>query len=213
MKINFRFTILGFFIILLLASIKPVLAAVRCETQYGGREVCVRTGQLQVDKEVFNPQEKKFVDNLGLNDYKFSPGEEVAFKIKVKNVGDAPLSGVNVMDTLPSLLNSSGGSPFFQIKELKVGETKEQEIKVRVVSADKFPGDKSIVCVVNAAQAVSGEDKDRDTTQLCLERKLPLEKGAPAVLPPTGPEHWLAVIISSILVGTTGIYLIRVSKK
>ena len=41
---------------------KPSVAAVRCETQYGGNEVCVTTGQLQINKEVFNDEVIKDLD-------------------------------------------------------------------------------------------------------------------------------------------------------
>lgn len=208
-----------FFIIILGAIISlfllvtPTFAAVRCETQYGGREVCVRTGKVQIDKEVFDPQQKKFVDNMGLNDYKFSPGEEVTFKIKVKNVGDDNLPLINVIDTLPSMFQNPGGSPLFQLKDLKPGEEKEKEIKAKVVASDKFPADKSVLCVVNAAEAVSGSDKDRDTAQVCLERKVLPQKRAPKVLPQTGPEHTILFTVLSLLALTSGIYLVKFNKR
>lgn len=188
--------------------VTPALAAVRCETQYGGNEVCVRTGNLQVNKEVFDPQRNIFVDNLTLNDHRFTPGEEVRFKITVKNVGDATLDNVNVMDTLPNMLTSGDGNPFFQLKDLAAGKSEEREIKVKVVGADKFPADKSVLCVVNSAEAVSGDNKDHDAAQLCLERKV-----FPKQLPPTGPEHWFMALFGSFLAGTTGIYLLKFSKK
>lgn len=206
-KILFSLLLLGFSLVFARAT----FAAVRCETQYGGKEVCVRTGKLQVNKEVFDPRNKKFVDNLGLNDHKFSPNEQVVFKIKVKNVGDNTFDTINVLDILPDLLKTDG-NPQFQIKDLKVGEEKEQEIKVKVAPADKFPKDKSVLCVVNAAEAQAGEDKDRDTAQLCLERKVLPQKGAPPVLPPTGPEHTLLFTVLSLLALTSGIYLVRVRK-
>ena len=59
-------------------------AAVRCESQYGGGEVCTRTGELQVDKKVWNVNSNSFVDNMGLSDHVFVAGEEVTFKLKVK---------------------------------------------------------------------------------------------------------------------------------
>lgn len=200
-----------------LIGAKSVSAAVRCEIQYGGREVCVTIGQLQVNKLVCKPVEVEekggkqirceFVDNLGLNDHKFGPGEEVTFKIKVKNVGDRTLTDVNVMDTLPNLLTTGNGNPFFQIKELKPGEEQEREIKAKVVSADRFPA--NVLCVVNAVEAVSGDQKDRDTAQLCLEKKVPVAKE----LPPTGPEHWFMLAVGSLLSLTAGIKLVRLSKK
>ncbi len=188
----------------------PVFAAVRCEVQYGGQEVCVRTGQLQIDKEVFDPQNKKFVDNLGINDYRFSPGEEVTFKLKIKNVGDATFDLVNVMDTIPNMFESPGGLSF-QLKDLKAGEEREKDIKAKVVASDKFPVDKSVLCVVNVGEAVSGDNKDRDTAQVCLERKV-LGKGVPQVLPPTGPENWLVILGGSLLSLITGVYLLKLSK-
>jgi hypothetical protein len=72
------------------------------------------------------------------------------------------------------------------------------------VSADKFPSDKTTICVVNTAETWSGEEKDKDTAQVCLEKKV---LGV-AVLPPTGPEGWLAVLLFSVVAGSTGIYLL-----
>lgn len=195
-------------------SLTPSYSAVRCETQYGGREVCVRTGQLQIDKEVFNPQESKFVDNLGINNHKFTPGEEITFKLKVKNVGDATFDKVSVTDTLPSLLELTSGSTSFEISDLTPGETEEREIKTKVAASGNFPGDKTIVCVINTAEVISGSEKDRDTTQVCLERKVVgPAPGAPPVIPPTGPEDWLPLFVLSLLTSATGLYLIKLNRK
>lgn len=180
------------FTLLCLILPKETFAAVRCETQYGGREVCVTTGQLQIDKEIFDPINNKFVDNLGINDHRFVPGELVVFKIKVKNVGDAKIDKVQVSD-IPqaNFFELATGSLNFDLTDLKVGETQEGEIKLRVVAQDKLPP--NIICVINGAEAVSGNERDKDTTQLCLEIKvLGVEKGAPPQeMPETGAETWL----------------------
>lgn len=191
-------------------SLSPAYSAVRCETQYGGREVCVRTGQLQIDKEVFNPQENKFVDNLGINDHKFTPGEEITFRLKVKNVGDATFDTVSVSDSLPSLLELSSGSASFTLNNLTPGGTQESEIKTKVAASGNFPVDKTLVCIVNTAQVSSGNETDKDTAQVCLERKAvgPAPVAKPAALPPTGPGDWLPLLVLSLLTGTTGLYLI-----
>lgn len=208
----FQVAFTGIVLSLIFLTVSPVFAAVRCEMQYGGRENCVRTGQLQIDKKVFDPKNKKFVDNLGINDYHFSPGEETTFKLKVKNIGDETFNQINVIDTLPSFLASPGGSLFFKIKDLKAGEIRELEVKARVISANNFPTSKNLICVINTAQAAAENEKDRDTAQLCVERKV-LGKGVPTVLPPTGPENWLAVILGSIIAAATGLFLVKVSKK
>lgn len=149
-----------------------VSAAVRCETQYGGTQVCVTTGQLQVDKEVFDPQNKKYVDNLGINDYKFSPGELISFRISIKNVGDATLGNIAVTDIPQAgFLDLVTGALNFNLTNLAPGETRQQELKLRVVDESKLPQN-NVICIINAAEASADSNKDRDTAQLCLERKV-----------------------------------------
>jgi hypothetical protein len=87
------------FAIFLFLANKITFAAVRCETQYGGGETCVRTGELQINKEVWDSDNNQFVDNLNLSSHRFAPGDEVIFKLKIKNVGDATFDTVHVKDT------------------------------------------------------------------------------------------------------------------
>lgn len=195
--------VLVLFFVLALAA-KPLLAAVRCEIYYEG-EVCVRTGELQIDKEVWDVEDGLFVDNMGLTDYKFAPGEEITFKLKIKNVGDETFAKVYVQDTLPDYLELVSGDLSFEIDDLVVGETEEREFKARVVSADRFPYDKTVICVVNTAEARADDEGDKDTAQVCLEKKV---LGL-VVLPPTGPEDWLVVLLSSGLIGILGVYLLK----
>jgi uncharacterized repeat protein (TIGR01451 family) len=195
------------FVLILLFVAKPLLAAVRCETYYGG-EVCVRTGELQIDKEVWDIEDGLFVDNMGLTDYKFAPGEEITFKLKIKNVGDEKFDKVYVKDTLPDYLELISGDLEFEIDDLEVDETEEREIKARVVSADKFPDDTTI-CDKNTAEVWSGDEKDKDTAQICMEEKVLGVK----VLPPTGPEYWLGLLLFSIAAGAIGLYLTKFNKQ
>lgn len=187
---------------------KNAQAAVRCETQYGGGQVCVRTGELQIDKKVWHPQNKLFVDNLGIFDYKFAPGEEAIFQLNIKNVGDATFDKVTVQDTLPPYFELTSGSLSFEISDLTPGETETREIRARVVSAEKIPNDKTVICNVNTAEVWSGDNRDRDTSQVCLEKKV---LGV-AVFPPTGPQGWWVVLLSSLITGATGIYLLKFKK-
>lgn len=185
-------------------------AAVRCETQYGGGEACVKTGELQIDKKVFNPDTREFVDNLGLsvNIHRFAPGEEIVFKFVLKNVGDNTFDRVLVSDTLPDFVELVSGSTSFEIRDLTPGESEEREIRVRVVGADRFP-DGRTVCVVNAAEAVAGDERDRDTSQVCLQEKV---LGAVTVLPRAGFENWMIFPFSALSV-LIGISLLRFSRR
>ncbi|MBU3957057.1 DUF11 domain-containing protein [Patescibacteria group bacterium] len=184
--------------------VKPAKATVYCDTQYG--EVC-REIELLIDKMVWDPVNGKFVDNLGINDYKFAPDEEITFRLEVKNVGDETFAKIDVRDYLPNYLEHISGDIDFEIKDLEPDETEVREFKARVVSADKFPSDESIICVVNRAEAWNGDEKDEDTTQVCMEKKV---LGV-TELPPTGPENWLLILPFSLLAGLVGLYLRKFS--
>lgn len=204
--------ILSIITVLLIASLfvatKSAQAAVRCETQYGGGQVCVRTGQLQVNKRVLDPDSKTFVDNLGLSSKRFRPSDEITFKIEVKNVGDATFNKVTVTDTLPSRLELVSGSLTFDLTNLTAGQTESRDIKVRVVSADRFPSDQSVICDVNTAGARSDtNESDRDTAQVCLEKV-----AGQVTLPKAGPQGWFLTLLLSTIAGATGIYLTKFSK-
>lgn len=168
-----------------LLTAKSARAAVRCETQYGGGESCVKTGQLQIDKEVWNPDTEKFVDNLGLSDHKFSPGDEIVFKLRIKNVGDETFSKVEVRDYLPELIYLTNGDISFDINDLHAGDVVETEIKTKVVDANQFPNNKSVVCEVNTAETWSGDERDKDTAQVCLTTNV---LGI-SIMPKTGPSE------------------------
>lgn len=174
------------FVIGLLFFSKPIFAAVRCETQYGGNEVCITTGQIQINKEVFDPQNQKYVDNLGINDYKFSPGELISFRISIKNVGDVSLGKVTVTDIPQAgFLDLATGTLNSNLTDLQPGETRQQELKLRVVDASELPQN-NVICIINAAEATANDNShDKDTAQICLERKV-LSAVAVKELPKTG---------------------------
>lgn len=182
-----------------LVLVHPIKAAVRCETQYGGSQVCVQTGQLQVNKKVCDPgkggcdDNGNFVDNL-TDANRFLQGNEVVYKIEIKNVGDATFDKIAVRDTLPSQLQLTSGDLNFDIASLAPGQTAQKLVKTKVVNMDN-------TCPINTAEAQSGDQKDRDTSQICLGA------GKPS-LPQAGPQDWLMVLGLSALAGATGTYLL-----
>lgn len=203
---------------------KPAFAAVRCETQYGGTQVCVTTGQLQVNKQIFcdpalsgnedkqicKDTSDRFIDNMGLNFHRFSPGEEVRFRIKVKNVGDVTLSNVAVSDTPQAgFFELTSGSLNFNLTNLQPGETRDQELKFKVVDTASFPQN-NVICVINTANASADNFSDRDTAQLCLEKKV---LGVQAKeLPKTGFGTWL-ILFGSVLSLAIGFKFTRFGNK
>jgi len=208
---------LSLFILLLTLTItilntiatRPALAAIRCETQYGGGQVCVKTGELQINKKVWDPQGQKYIDNLGITSYKFTAGEEIIFQIEIKNVGNETLDKVNVQDTLPNYLELSSGDLFFEINSLEPGKSEKREIKAKVVSVDKLPSDKTLICEVNTAEGWTDDEKDKDTAQICIEKRILGVNN----LPPTGPKGWLIISLLSLSSGIIAIYFLKNSQK
>lgn len=199
----------------LLASVAaPAFGAVSCVTQYGGQygsgQVCVKTGELQINKEVLNPKTSQFVDNIpveGKDAYNFAPNQEVTFRLTIKNNGDEKLDNVQVVDTLPSFLQQVSGQEYsFTIATLAVGQSVQKEIKAQVVEIAKLPQDKTVTCDTNRASAQSGNEFDQDMAQLCVEKKIAKE------LPRAGAEDALAIIVSSGIFGFVGNKLIRAKK-
>ena len=201
--------VLSILLILITITAQPIFASVRCETQYGGGQVCVKTGELQINKKVWDSQNQTFVDNLGITSHKFTGGEEVIFQIEIKNVGDETFDKVDVQDTLPNYLELSSGKLFFTIENLEPGESETREIRAKVVSADKLPNDKTLICDVNTAEGWTDDKKDKDTTQICIEKRI---LGV-TQLPPTGPKDWLIISLLLLTSGLLGIYLLISRKK
>lgn len=184
---------------------KGINAATNCQTQYGGGTNCQVISQIIVEKDVFDPDNNKFVKNLGINDYKFAPGDEIRFQIKVKNSGDSDLTNVKVKDTLPEKLYFTNGPSSwndkimsFNIDSLKSGETKQFEVKARVVPDDQLPAN-SLICKDNLVQVTAGDQNDQDTARVCFERKVQGKK----VLPVTGVNPFLTIFF--ILIAVVGL--------
>ncbi len=186
---------------------KNAKAIVRCETQYEG-EVC-REIELLLDKKVWDPKNSEFKDNLvgvSANIYKFAPGEEITFRLKIKNVGDEKFDKVYVKDTLPDYFELVSGDLEFEIDDLDPDEEVEREFKVRVKSVENLPNE-SPICdtnTTNRAKAWSGDEVDEDSSQVCIARKV-----LAAELPPTGPQNTILLLGFSLLSGLTGISLIK----
>jgi len=168
LKFNLVVFLLSLAILNIILS-QPTFASIRCETQYGGGQVCIKTGELQINKKVWDPQSKAFIDNLGITSYKFTAGED----------------------------------------NLEPGESETREIKAKVVSIDKLPGNKTLVCEVNTAEGWTNDEKDKDTAQICIEKRI---LGV-TQLPPTGPKGWLTISLLSLLSGLLTIYFLKISQK
>ena len=188
MKLKYLLT---FLILLTIGlAVGPKSAGAYVTTYYG--EI-PPAGLIELYKKVKDPSANSFVDNLGVNDYKFAPGEEIIFQIKVKNNGKIDFENVKIADYLPSYVELVSGQTEINFQDLKPDETRDFEIKVKVVTADKLPSQQGLYCLVNKAEVVADNQKAEDTTQACIESKV---LGA-AVQPKAGVN--LLVLGSSFL--------------
>jgi len=195
----------------ILLSANSVLASgsVRCETQYGGGQVCVTSSSVQVDKKVCDISTKNcdpdqnYFDNMTLSNHIFQIGEQVIYRIKVTNTTNETVSKVTVTDSLPNYLvlnpNSTNNKTSYEITNLKPGASDVRRIDTLVTS--NLP--QGMYCVLNKVQAqAAGEQPDEDTAQVCLG------KGAlVTTVPQAGPEASQLILISSLLLTGSGIFL------
>lgn len=177
--------------------IKPVLASVYCVTQYGGGQNCTTT-QLTVNKTVWNPDSKSYVDNLTLANHRFQNGDEVDFKVDITNSGSLTLTGITFTDMLPANLVWSGGDSLTStIGSLDPGQTITKYIKTKVTGVNY------LICEINTAIANSDQGNSSDTSQACMGQGEVKATQTPA----TGPEMLIWAVLPSI--GGLGYFLKR----
>lgn len=204
--------ILVTFLLSLAIYLLPVASAfadgVSCQPIYGGGQTCLTIGNVIIDKKVMNPANNTFVDNLGINDPRYSPGFVANFRLEVTNSGNTNISKVEVKDILPQYVEFATGPGNFDAKtktltfaldNLAPNETRTFVIVGKIVGINQLPANQAIVCVVNQATATANGNRSQDNSQFCIEKSVATPKGGfpvqtpPAITttPSTGPESFV----------------------
>jgi len=187
----------------------PKVIAQSCTTQYGGTTTCVSTN-LTINKQVESPASHLFMENLS-SDTPFSIGNDVHFRLIIKNTGSQTLSTVTVKDIFPKELifkagpgtvDSVGNTLTFTLDNLNAGESRTLEL-LATVDANKINKDRSISCVINTAQVSMSNQSDQDTAQLCIQTNV---LGATTL--PTAGSNDFALLLPFAGLGLTGIALL-----
>ena|SRR3989344_4841070 len=164
----------------LMLSASQVKAS-ECTPNYGGGETCVndKDAKLRVNKEIWNPETKKWVDHIDSKSYMFDAKDKILFRITVKNVGDVKITDIKVEDILPSYVRYLDGDGDgknddekveFKKFDLDEGEKKSFEFRARVASSNILPKD-SKICLTNIAKAKGQKDdsEDRDDEESAVD--------------------------------------------
>lgn len=159
----------------------------------------------------------EYVDNLSVTDYKFKPGQEIYFQLKVKNTSSQNLNNVVVKDYVPSYIEPIEGPGSFDegsrtitinVGSFSVDEEKVYVMKMKILSQDKLPADKGLFCLVNKADASTNGTYDDDTSQFCLEK----EVIAAAKVPSAGPELGMLLLVGELTALGLGVMLRKMAR-
>lgn len=231
-----RLVILALGLFALLIAATPSSAEVVCQPIYGGGQTCVEVGKVSVDKKVKHPQTETFLDGLNINDPRFSPSQDITFRITVTNATDSDIAKIVVKDTFPQHMTFvSGPGSFdantrvltFDVENLAARKSQTFTIVGRIADIKQIPASQDIFCVVNQATASVNGQTATDNAQFCIESKpaptavptkasvtkggLPVVTSVPMEeTPATGPEMiGLAALLPA---GVTGWFLRRKAK-
>lgn len=210
-----------------LANTGSVSANDGCTPIYGGGQTCPPPGDITIDKTVQTPQNGIFVNNLTVNDPKYTPGQSVNFKIVITNTTSTKISKVTINDVFPSYLTFESGSGnydsgkntlTFTLDNLNGGESRTYDLKAKIIDSASIPFTNGVVCVVNQAIGTTSDNKSaQDNSQLCIQKETVTKGGLPVApapkvttTPPTGPE--MLPLLALIPGGLAG-YLLRKKSK
>lgn len=184
---------------------------------YGCTGDCTTPNDLTVNKQVYNPITKVYVENLGPTDTTFAAGETVEFKLKVTN-GSGETMDVTLEDTLPPHMIWLGGDGNYDANTNKVtvklgqmtaGSTIEVKVLAKVKDIKDLPAGKSVFCEINTAKVTSPARPagDDDTAQACIATDILAAKTLP-----TAGFNDIAMVVPFAATALAGLTLIRKRK-
>ncbi len=178
------------------------------------------SASIEVDKKVSVPGNGGYVDNLSSSDAKFKAGQDVFFKLTVRNPSSVTINDVKVKDIVPAHLYVVGGTGSYDsntrivtidVGSLSAGQSREFTLQMRVVANSALPTDRNIVCVLNRAETTAtSTGTDDDSAQLCIERAVTATTdavGGVTKVPATGPEMGFALLGLQAVGVAAGVYL------
>jgi uncharacterized repeat protein (TIGR01451 family) len=216
-KILFSLLILGF------ASFLPGKVYADCTQIYGGGQTC-SSSSFTLQKFVQVPGQSNFVNNLSVNDPKYSLSQTANFQLVVANTGTTNISSVTIVDTFPQFVsfiagpgsfNNSNNTLTFVVSNLNVGQSQTINLSGKIANTNVPQG---ITCVINQAAGTDNNgNSNTASSQLCITNVVNVTP-APVILPitkvkttpATGPE--MLPLLALIPGALGGLFLRKKSK-
>lgn len=223
------YTILLSTLLLGATTLMPSKAFADCQPVYGGGQTCT-SYSFSIEKLVQTPGKggNAYVDNLSINDPKYSPSQQVNFEIIVKNTDSQTIPTITVVDTFPQFVtfvsgqgtyNSNNNTVTYTINNLGAGQSQTLYITGKISDANSLPTDQGIMCLTNQAAATDSNGlMNSAASQFCVQKSVlgsavPQVFPAPTVVktPSTGPE--MLPLLALIPGGLGGLILRKKSNK
>lgn len=199
--------------------------AKECHTVYGGGEVC-ETGDITLDKKVFNPKADEYWDNIAASSYTFSPDQEVKFSLHIKNISDVRIDKVRLDDDFARLFDYMvyvtsdqgdyrGEATENQIKFEFDGLDPDEALTVYFTARFKAEGELPVgtTCITNFAKVYSYEDETSDTDYASFCVKSDEAKIITEEAPETGFDlSTILALEAAVLVGLGAFALTKAKK-
>jgi uncharacterized repeat protein (TIGR01451 family) len=207
---------------LALFAFKPQAVSASCTPIYGGGESC-SSYSFSIQKFVEKPGKGGggYVNNLSINDPKYSPSQNVNFQIVITNTGTETIPTLNIVDTFPQYLNFVSGhgdydkdtkKMSFTISNFEVGKSISYTLVGKIADTNSLPNDQGVICPINYVQATDSNGlMSSASSQFCVQKQV-LAATVLQVLPvtpikttpATGPEMLpLALLFPGALWGLT----------
>ncbi len=168
--------------------------------------------QIIVDKKVRPINDDTFYDNIDPGKKTFIDGEQLEFKITVKNTGEQILYNIEVKDILPQYLtllffpgvyNKTDNNLVTKIDQLNPGESKDFYIRANISSVPKSTVEGKKWQQINKATATTDSISDSDQSQYFISGKL---------IPATGDEDLMTKTMGLLLVSVTAFGLRKLAR-
>lgn len=219
MKKILNFVILTIFSLALAGAVSPAFAD--CQSVYGGGQTCAFNYTINKLVQVPGKGGGQYVDNLSINDPKYSPSQNANYEIVVTNTGNNTIPTLTINDTFPQFVtfvsgvgnyNQNTNTLTFTVTNINPGQSLTYLLTAKTADANTLPNNQGVICVINQVSATDQNGQvQSDSSQLCIQKAVLAAVTPIKTTPATGPEMLpLALLLPG---GLGGILLRKRSKK